>query len=242
MELSVPSGDFTKLLGFKNQKAKKFCGSMGPGMWLPASADLSDEEIVNLSDRVVAPNAYIAPAGEVAVEIVIARERLVDQKKLVISLAFTSYKKGCSESPKKSYLYCRIGECINSEFFANGIQNCPYQSCADEKGCKEFRRKTDDWPRTVAGTGIGTKVTFGAVGALVLILLKFGLILWLCKRLQRRRARQLPDFAAPIQVHPITSVDMPQPSAPTLEEIETKDLPPSYDSLYPEGPRNETHT
>lgn len=65
-------------------------------MWLPPGPVEDSTGEADLSIRNIAPNAYIAPGGEVAVEIYISRDRLLPRQKLVVSLAFTAYKKGMS--------------------------------------------------------------------------------------------------------------------------------------------------
>ena len=120
--------------------------------------------------------------------------------------------------------------------------NCDSSKCSDELNCKIFSNES------------GTNVTISAVTSLVLCFIIFFLCLWIC-----RKHEQLcwsSDCAGP-QVNSGSISGLPTErgdqsantpyivTTPMLEvgissSVQDKDLPPSYDSLFP--PQNNTET
>ncbi|CAK9801995.1 hypothetical protein ANTPLA_LOCUS3041 [Anthophora plagiata] len=121
-----------------------------------------------------------------------------------------------------------------NEFFCDGIYNCAPGVCFDEDTCPNNTN-------AIISTGTGTKVTVGAVTTLILCFIIFIMCLWICKRSQK--LCWSINFADPNvwQLQPNTEGTAAPvvPSAPMLEvavssSVADKDLPPSYDSLFPE--------
>lgn len=127
--------------------------------------------------------------------------------------------------------------CIWKGYYCDGIRNCALNNCMDENGCD------------IVSDGTGTKVTVGAVTTMILLFLLFVMCLWICRK--HKKLCWSPDCAGPnmsetnnrqidLRTRDSSSRSV-VPTAPMLDETTTrsfqdKDLPPSYDSLFPEQP------
>ncbi|XP_054004154.1 uncharacterized protein LOC128890031 [Hylaeus anthracinus] len=176
--------------------------------------------------------------GELETEIFISKEKLMDGEFLALKIVYTPYK-NCSNVDFAEYTSIRMNACLRNEFFCDRIYNCAPGVCSDEDNCPNTSTE-------ITSTGTGTKVTVGAVTTLILCFIIFVMCLWICKRSQKlcwslecvdpnvcsSRPGQLP--------HELEgSANPPVPTAPMLEvavcpSMPDKDLPPSYDSLFPE--------
>lgn len=119
------------------------------------------------------------------------------------------------------------------------IYNCPLGICSDEVNCSYV---TDRFPRD----DTATKVTVGAITTIILCFIIFLMCLWICKKSRKlcwssdcagpqvcSRPGSLPDTDGALGSNRAVS------TAPMLEvavssPVANKDLPPSYDSLFPE--------
>ncbi|KOC69447.1 hypothetical protein WH47_09405 [Habropoda laboriosa] len=175
-------------------------------------------------------------AAELETEIFISKEKLKEGEFLALSIAYTSFT-NCSHVDREKYTSIGYQTCMLNEFFCDGIYNCAPGVCFDEDTCPNNTN-------AIISTGTGTKVTVGAVTTLILCFIIFMMCLWICKRSQKLCwSMDCADpNSRPWQVHasymegPATPV---VPSAPMLEvavpsSVADKDLPPSYDSLFPE--------
>jgi len=139
--------------------------------------------------------------------------------------------------------YASVGRnsCIRLDYFCDEIHNCPYRICFDEDKCPSI--VTDRFPKD----DTATKVTVGAVTTMILCFIIFVMCLWICKK--SHKLCWSSDCAGPNVCSRPNS--LPQdadggagsnrtvPTAPMLEvavssPVADKDLPPSYDSLFPE--------
>lgn len=137
------------------------------------------------------------------------------------------------------YTSIGLNTCLRNEFFCDGVYNCAPNICSDEDNCSNNTN-------TIISTGTGTKVTVGAVTTLILSFIIFVMCLWICKRSQKlcwsdpNMCATRPALWGPIiECDTVGSVIPPVPTAPMLEvavssSVADKDLPPSYDSLFPE--------
>lgn len=116
--------------------------------------------------------------------------------------------------------------------------NCPEEVCRDEENCEKLY--------DIVSNGTGTKVTIGAVTTMILCFIIFVMGLWICRRnkklcwssdcagpggqdnrLSRIEREAAGSANAPVVVDPMLQVA-------TAPSVLDKDLPPSYDSLFPE--------
>lgn len=126
---------------------------------------------------------------------------------------------------------CERASCIPKEYYCDEYKNCALESCSDQANCK------------IISDGTGTKVTVGAVTTLFLSFLLFVMCLWTCRK--HKKLCWSPDCAGPNVTGGVSNqpIDMGArsvvPTAPMLDEVSTrpvhdKDLPPSYNSLFPD--------
>ncbi|CAK9834146.1 hypothetical protein ANTRET_LOCUS10717 [Anthophora retusa] len=175
--------------------------------------------------------------AELETEIFISKERLKEGEFLALSIAYTSFT-NCSHVDFKKYTSFGYQTCMLNEFFCDGIYNCAPGVCFDEDTCPNNTN-------AIISTGTGTKATVGAVTTLILCFIIFIMCLWICKRSQK--LCWSIDCADPnvcsrtwhLQPSTEGTAAPVVPSAPMLEvavssSVADKDLPPSYDSLFPE--------
>ncbi|XP_022188644.1 uncharacterized protein LOC111047243 [Nilaparvata lugens] len=210
---------------------KRFCG-------LPSESD-DDDDI-----DILHPNGFIAKNGQIAVKIVLAAKRVEPNETMDLVIAFTSYipcrrdmgaNKMCSgpvaAMPEKGG---GEGACVSKVFFNDGIRNCPYSGCADECGSD----------KTGGGLGVepslSTKVTVTAVTSIFLSFFFFLGCIWLCRSCELLcwsvdacRHNQQPN-AAHAHDDELTPTAPPPPSHSSAASGEDKDLPPAYETLFPD--------
>lgn len=145
---------------------------------------------------------------------------------------------GCNQTDLEQYKPVGYNNCIRKEYLCDKIYNCPFGVCSDEVNCAV----NDRYPKD----DTATKVTVGAVTTMILCFIIFVMCLWICKKSQK--LCWSTDCAGPnICSRPVSLPDADGgqgsnravPTAPMLEvavssPVADKDLPPSYDSLFPE--------
>lgn len=143
------------------------------------------------------------------------------------------------------YLPCEDDEddsCIYKEFFGDGFVNCP--ECVDEKGCvKESQEVQILNPSNVLLSAIisllATMVVFGGC---LWCLYKYRSCISNCNSNSAAAARVNQNArtvtAEHIQVELQSSANEIAPSAPTGDD---KDMPPTYESLFPVNPSGRTN-
>lgn len=144
-------------------------------------------------------------------------------------------KRGCDNL--ESYARCEEDEddsCISKDFFGDGFVNCP--ECVDEKGCFKDSEQIQILNPS--------NVLLSAIISLLATMILFGGCLWCLYRyrhcigncnsnragMARNNQNSLTVSADQIQVELQSSAGDVHPTAPPAEN---KDLPPSYDSLFP---------
>ncbi|KAL6434479.1 hypothetical protein ACFW04_006105 [Cataglyphis niger] len=176
---------------------------------------------------------------EFETEIFISKERLLDEEYLDLNIVYTPCR-SCKKVDPERYKPVGYNVCIRKEYLCDMIYNCPLGICSDEFNCSHTI--TDRFPRD----DTATKVTVGAVTTMILCFIIFIMCLWICKKSRKlcwssdcagpnmcSRPNSLPD--ADVGLGSNRAV----PTAPMLEvavssPVVNKDLPPSYDSLFPE--------
>ncbi|KAH0948410.1 hypothetical protein HN011_002801 [Eciton burchellii] len=171
-------------------------------------------------------------------EIFISKEKVPDGQTLNLNMVYTPYK-DCNKVNIIKYASVGRNSCIRLDYYCDKMYNCPYRICSDEDDCMYSEELPKD--------DTATKVTVGAVTTMILCFIIFVMCLWICKKSQKLCWSS--DCAGPNACSRPNS--LPQdtdggagsnravPTAPMLEvamssPVADKDLPPSYDSLFPE--------
>lgn len=179
----------------------------------------------------LAPNTFLDENGRIEVQIVIAPVKPDPDDPLSLVLAFTSYK-NCFSGDLGAYKLCGQNKCIWKEYFNDGIVNCPFPNCVDEGGCDVLYDEADD-DKIIPG--LRTKVTVAALASIFCSFFFFLSCVWICWYFEvlcwsvgniRRRAN-------PVEMSPMHSSSV-SPSAPPPPSAHDKDLPPSYETLFPD--------
>ncbi|XP_031836790.1 uncharacterized protein LOC116428814 [Nomia melanderi] len=236
--------DYVQFKRKDNYRTVKFCGSLDRSKtkYYPVP---EPEQSMHPSGSVSAAGIFAEfdpstrkSGGELETEIFISRNKLEEGEFLALSIVYTPYK-NCSKVDPTKYTSIDSNICLENEFFCDGIYNCVPNVCSDEDKCPNNANE-------FISTGTGTKVTVGAVTTMILCFIIFIMGLWICKRSQKLCwSLDCADPAAcssrpgPLPHETEGTVNPPVPSAPMLEVAVTstvadKDLPPSYDSLFPE--------
>ncbi|XP_028049040.1 uncharacterized protein LOC105837707 [Monomorium pharaonis] len=180
--------------------------------------------------------------GSATIETEIFISKTPSDQVLDLVIAYTPYK-NCIQADLDQYKPVGNNSCIRKEYICDRIYNCPFGICSDEVNCpvSSDRHPKDD---------TATKVTVGAVTTMILCFIIFVMCLWICKKSQKlcwssdcagpnvcSRPVSLPDADA------VQGSNRAVPTAPMLEvavssPVADKDLPPSYDSLFPEQSRD----
>ncbi|KAJ9576363.1 hypothetical protein L9F63_006775, partial [Diploptera punctata] len=209
------------------ERSKKFCGKVSA---FKRTADENDEY------------SFVDPKGEMDTTIFVANMRLMSHENLELEIVYTSYRECKYGRPLyKDCGYSSRDLCIWTGLFGDNVVNCP-KDCFDEDMC--YKRDGD----TVSSKNVGTKVTVGAVATIILAFILFMTCLWIMRR--RKKLCWSEDCSGPRPSPPSTRVEMhphlqdedlrsrPEPSAPldggSVTVSEDKDLPPSYESLFPD--------
>ncbi|XP_015187678.1 PREDICTED: uncharacterized protein LOC107072341 [Polistes dominula] len=170
----------------------------------------------------------------------ISKEKhLLTEEIISLTLVYTPYKR-CKENLNTNYTKIKFESCILHNYFCDGYQNCVPNICEDEVNCTT---SIDVFTHST-----GTKITMGAVTTLVVCTIIFGVCVWACKKKDMifwsldcaGPSTRSSDRLARSGVQESESTSNRQvPTAPMLEVVVPppvidKDLPPSYDSLFPE--------
>ncbi|XP_069688251.1 uncharacterized protein [Periplaneta americana] len=227
--------DYVKFKRKDGRESMAFCGQISA--LKPLNGDVSGRRIENIS--------YVDAEGEIDTYIYVAKRKLNHNERLDLEIVYTSYR-ACSKV-RTSYENCGPSSssiCIWKDLFHDGRVNCPI-GCFDEDSC--FRPQVD-----TKDSDVGTRVTIGAVTTVLVTFILFFICLWLLRHNSKLcwssdcsgRRRQTPP-ASRVEMHPHVqdeeSRSLPTPSAPAdssesapVSTSEDKDLPPSYESLFPE--------
>jgi len=214
--------DYVQFKGKNGVPSNKFCGQFDA-----IDVMKTDDEYPN---EFVTENAFIDAYGELDVHIFVSKDPLDKDESTDINIVFTTFKP-CSRSSKNDRPCSEIfnDKCISKEFIHDGFFNCPFINCPDENGCE-----STNVPKALGS--IGNKVLIGSVASMLLSFGIFICCIYLCRKYGK--FCWSPAFASPPtpttvaqapQVVPVVA-EPPTPSAPVSDD---KDLPPSYDSLFP---------
>ncbi|XP_066583992.1 uncharacterized protein [Prorops nasuta] len=215
--------DYVQFKRGKQAASERICDPISTDK-IKAQIDLSQEYAISS-----------IPKGEIETYIFVSKEPLKPGETLNVSIVYTPLKDCKTESTSKYILGKGRTMCIADELFCDGFVNCDPNYCRDEVNCEDV----------VTSDSIGTKVTVGAVTTIFLCLIVFIMGMWICRKHKKLcwssdcagpsassersdTTREVPALAsAPIATAPMLEVAL----TPTGHD---KDLPPSYDSLFPE--------
>ncbi|KMQ95718.1 hypothetical protein RF55_4050 [Lasius niger] len=245
--------DFVRFKRSDGHYTDKFCGDIDRlGMYFPVpefedNSHNMDDTLLHSHDKFAEFDpikkwklfAMGSVTTEMETEIFISKERITqDGENLDLSIVYTPYK-NCEKVDSEQYKPVGNNICIRKEYLCDMIYNCPLGICSDEINCSYI---TDRFPKD----DTATKVTVGAVTTMILCFIIFIMCLWICKK--SRKLCWSSDCAGPHMCSRPGSLpdadgglgsNRAVPTAPMLEvavssPVANKDLPPSYDSLFPE--------
>ncbi|XP_030758481.1 uncharacterized protein LOC115884123 [Sitophilus oryzae] len=217
----------------QNKFTRRFCGNFN------ATSVMNQNENGEISSI----NSAMNKNGELDVTIFIDKEPLAYNTRTEFSVVFTSFKE-CSYLNYKHYKLEQCNEreevCIKTHFFMDGLINCPYYGCTDEGKCL--------LSSNIESKGsVGDRVLIGSLSTLALLFALFCLLIWAFKKHKLFCWRE--DFAHPtpisdnnrsscvMEMHEPTGIRLAEPALPPTQPSapvdQGKDLPPSYDSLFP---------
>ncbi|CAH0555980.1 unnamed protein product [Brassicogethes aeneus] len=238
--------DYVQFTGKNGLSSKRYCGN------ITASIVMNQNTIDNIPE-IIYENSFI-DLNEMDVKIYVDRRPIDYNIKMEVDIVFTSYLLGSCKEEHVDLKPCREdldSFCIYKYFFDDGAVNCPFTGCLDEKGCKNQidSKKTNV---VVTPQSVGNKVLIGSISSLFIMFALFILCVWVCRK--HKIFCWADDFAHPsptdesnrnsrvIEMNEQTGSRLANdhpPSVPTAPSIEEdKDLPPSYDSLFPEASTN----
>ncbi|GJQ71499.1 hypothetical protein Trydic_g11216 [Trypoxylus dichotomus] len=230
-ELSFRRDDSTQecidYIQFKPERGRpspKICG------YLSARSVMSSQ--LDVFDTTSKDNTFISNDGDLDVSVYISKNALKPDETTRINIIFTLYNY-CLYSPN-DYIPCLESReyCIHKDYFFDGVINCPFFGCIDENGCNEV---------LVTSNSVGNKVLIGSATTLVFTFMVFIVCLYICRK--QRKFCWSDNFASPnttTQTQTTRVIEMNespiQPANATPSQSndqEDKDLPPSYESLFP---------
>lgn len=219
--------DYVQFKTPKGRPSEKICG------------EVNAKQIMNMQPKsfdTQAKNTFINNhSGQLDVFVYISKTALQPDEDTKINIIFTLFH-FCVQVPM-DYEPCLDTReiCIQKDYFYDGVINCPFFGCVDEGGCSEM---------ILTNSSIGNKVLIGSATSLVFIFIIFIACLYICRK--QRKFCWSDDFAGPdttIQSQTTRVIEMNESpnqstttniTAPTTNnQEEDKDLPPSYDSLFP---------
>ncbi|KAI4498068.1 hypothetical protein M0802_006892 [Mischocyttarus mexicanus] len=223
------------------QVTQQYCGNYNYNTTkyypFPKPENITNEFTSSFSENLYAEYDM---GGFLETTIFISKERYYLTKEILsLTLVYTPYKR-CRENFNSNYTKINFESCILHNYFCDGYQNCVPNICNDEQNCTT---NIDVFTHST-----GTKITMGAVTTLIVCTIVFSVCVWACKK--KDMIFWSLDCAGPntrtsdrlarsgIQESGSTS-NRQVPTAPMLEvvvppPVVDKDLPPSYDSLFPE--------
>ncbi|XP_058810687.1 uncharacterized protein LOC131675657 [Phymastichus coffea] len=193
-------------------------------------------------------------AGKITTEIFISKQPIKSGEILDLLITYTPFR-DCNASKSTGFHWFKHAHfksfCINDEYNCDHFRNCVSGMCSDETKCTypdETRIVSDE---------TGTKVTVSAVTTIILCFIIFVLCIWICRKHKKlcwssdctRPSSSISSNNAGMPMEPnqqstpnpplVSSVPMLEVAVPTSQD---KDLPPTYDSLFPTQQNTDTTT
>ncbi|KAF0771906.1 Syndecan [Aphis craccivora] len=225
---------------FKSSESwsEKMCGKFNA---FEANVDSESYQGSDGNDDKEIKNSFIDHKGMIEVKIFLGNKTVESNEELKFEIVFTAFQE--CKYDNGHWKYCGRKTCIFKDFFNDGKLNCPYKSCKDENGCRQDIAVLNS--NYMSTTTLGTKVVAATVACLVTMILVFIAFLWIFRHCG-------PVFCCMgnPNSHPHSSEMQPVPRLDTMGVVATappdfmvasgtevrtadKDLPPSYESLFP---------
>ncbi|KAH1009679.1 hypothetical protein HUJ04_002000 [Dendroctonus ponderosae] len=210
---------------------------------VPLTEDVSPKIRLHpyLNAQEVANNSFIDVDGEMDVIIFLTEGGIEQYNKTLFRIVFTSYV-DCSLNANLSNMKdCTYNHsfCINSRYFRDGNINCPYFGCSDEFGCIKSPHPKES---------VGPQFLTSSLSVLALLFAAFILFMWISRKYHMFCWTLDCSHAPPTANLSNSLIEMIEQTGSRIAALEAnhatgsapirdeaKDLPPSYDSLFPPG-------
>lgn len=215
----------------RRQWSEKFCGNVD----LREKGGLNDapsegsKSNVSYAGTPIGQNTYVQEGEAMDVKIYIEAQTIDPKNEPGLKIAFTAFQP--CKYDLGHYRMCGGKMCIWHEFFNDEIVNCPFIHCTDEFSCNS--ESTD---RRSIATGLGTRVLLGAVAGIFTMMFVLILFFWtfhycsfLCQNKPSLGRVEIPQV--PTQENTTMLAEIVTAGGEGRDD--NKDLPPSYDSLFP---------
>ncbi|XP_015120358.1 uncharacterized protein LOC107043379 [Diachasma alloeum] len=224
--------DYVRFKRKDKNSTDKFCGNFDRRR-LRSALEYSEDYSGFTSKNASYSFGEFDPQGEIETTIFVSKETLAESEHLNLTVVYTPYK-DCEKTDWAQYRTTRYDVCIWRDYFCDGYTNCFAGICVDEDPC----------PDEITSNGTGTTVTIGAVTVILLSFVIFLMGLWICRG--QKKLCWSPDCAGPStqdrapadrdsgESHHEAVGVAPMLEIAVLPSPLDKDLPPSYDSLFPD--------
>uniref|UniRef100_A0A1B6C103 Uncharacterized protein n=1 Tax=Clastoptera arizonana TaxID=38151 RepID=A0A1B6C103_9HEMI len=167
-------------------------------------------------------NGFMDEDGFIEVRIAISNQPSPRKANLSLEVVFTAYRE-CS-SDIGAYRLFGNKTCIWKNLFHDGIVNSPFLGCIDEETTVERMNFAD----------LSVKVTVTAVSSIFISFFLFLGCIWLCRycELFCWGVSNLQCRNNPVEMDPMYSATTTTPAQ--QQTPQDKDLPPSYETLFPD--------
>uniref|UniRef100_A0A8D8Q694 Uncharacterized protein n=1 Tax=Cacopsylla melanoneura TaxID=428564 RepID=A0A8D8Q694_9HEMI len=219
----------------------QYCGEVDlsntDGKNLPPMETPNGKEVDAYENNPIGQNTYVEPNGAISVKIHIGEDPVDPSDGVTLKIAFTSFQ-ACRYN-MGVYKMCGGPMCIWKDYFDDDVVNCPFIDCTDERPCgTDFN---DHKLGIGLVTGLGTKVLLGAVAGIFTMVFVLILFFWafhycgfLCSTRPPRNLTELTSVPREEDVRPASCTPLTPVLTPSSGE--EKDLPPAYETLFPQGP------
>ncbi|XP_055687480.1 uncharacterized protein LOC129792441 [Lutzomyia longipalpis] len=187
--------------------------------------------------------SFNSPTGEMSIQLHIGGRKAEEVEEFIeISMVLTTYR-DCDDSFAFSCFRNNTG-CIPMEYYRDSVVNCDTPLCADEVSCLVGQQSV------VRKTLNSSNIALSAITSFIFTALGVGGCLWCCWKYRYcleecfagppptmatstdQQTNTVPSQGAPIELQLPQSPSLAQ--QPSQSRQEDKDLPPSYDTLFPD--------
>lgn len=215
-------------------RSNKFCGRIN------ASSAMTNTD--HILDNINYSNAFRTRKHKMYVHIFVNKaQTLNSDEEAELEIIFTAYK-NCTKTKSSDDLYLPCSKhsqfCIYKEFFNDSLVNCPFAGCVDEGVCSKLKYVTNP--------SVSTKLLVSSISFLFILFMCFLICIWACKKHKvvcfseefsnapPRRAN-CPRYEMNQQTGARLAQETEAVSSQNTEPADlSKDLPPSYDALFPD--------
>ncbi|XP_022916038.1 uncharacterized protein [Onthophagus taurus] len=222
--------DYVTFISENGVVSRKYCGMLN-AKWKMDPMFVNEESSVEPVDE----NTFLNDINAYLIVDIFISELDISREltPTTINIVFTLYKK-CQYRMFGQYEPCLDdGDvCIKPWYFNDRIINCPYAGCVDEGGCRIQSTYNDK-------LSIGSKVIISSMSSLVISFVVFVICIYLCRKYKKLCWSE--DWSQPQQSSEAQTprvIEMNEQPSQSQEQTDdrnvVKDLPPSYESLFPD--------